>query len=381
MQATARIQHIKPSYIRDILKAASAEGVLSLAGGLPPREGFPLEFLRSSFASLSDRPELFQYGPTGGYQPLLDFLRGYHKLDTNTDLLIGNGSQQCLDLIARAFVEPGQKVAMEAPSYVGAMQVFSLAGANICTVDSHFEGPDLHQLETLFSAGDIKIFYAVPDFHNPTGRCWSSHTRQEVARLCIHHGVTLIEDAPYRDLRFSGDELPMVSSLCPQLSLVLRSFSKTAMPGMRLGFVTGPAQWIEYLRLVKQSADLHTAVPLQAVLLDLLQWEGYPDHLQKLKQQYKTRYQTLASALQRDGREVLTFDPVSGGMFIWATLLKGDCEAVARECLSRKVAVVPGSAFYPPGHPQVSALRLNFTCVDSKGLESAAQTLCEVLSA
>ncbi len=205
----------------------SAEGVLSLAGGLPPSEGFPLEFLRSSFASLSDRPELFQYGPTGGYQPLLEFLSAHYKLEAGADLLIGNGSQQCLDLIARAFVEPGQKVAMEAPAYVGAMQVFALAGAIIQTVDSHHQGPDLNQLEALFKAGDTRIFYSVPDFHNPTGRCWSVESREEVARLCSRYGVTLIEDAPYRDLRFSGEELPMVSSLCPESCLVLRSFSKT----------------------------------------------------------------------------------------------------------------------------------------------------------
>lgn len=380
MQVNSRIAQIKPSYIRDILNAASAEGVLSLAGGLPPDEGFPLDYLRSSFARLSDRPELFQYGPTGGYPPLLDFLRSHYDLRPGKDLLIGNGSQQCLDLIARAFIEPGQKVAMEVPAYVGAMQVFALAGADIRTVDSHREGPDLNQLAGLFVEEEISIFYAVPDFHNPTGRCWSVEARCEVARLCAAHGVTLIEDAPYRDLRFSGGELPMVSSLCPELSLVLRSFSKTAMPGMRLGFVTGPSAWIEQLQLVKQSADLHTAVPMQAVLLDLLGWEDYPAHLQTLKNQYSTRYQTLANALEREGQGLLTFDPVCGGMFIWAVLQSGDSECVARECLARNVAVVPSSAFYPVEQRRSNALRLNFTCVDSTGLETAVRTICDVLS-
>jgi len=380
MLVNSRIRGIKPSYIRDILSAANAEGVLSLAGGLPPQEGFPLEYLRSSFARLGDSPELFQYGPTGGYAPLLDFLTSLYEIKPEGDLLIGNGSQQCLDLIARAFVEPGQKIAMEVPAYVGAMQVFALAGADIQTVDSHPDGPDLNQLEVLFSAGETSIFYAVPDFHNPTGRCWSVEIRREVAKLCVQHGVTLIEDAPYRDLRFAGDESPMVSSQCLESSLVLRSFSKTAMPGMRLGCVSGPAPWIEQLRLVKQSADLHTAVPMQAVLLDLLRWEGYPGHLQRLKKQYRARYDTLAKALEKGGQGRLNFDPVSGGMFIWATLQNVDAEFLARQCLARHVAVVPGSAFYLAGQHDVDALRLNFTCVDSDGLERAAQTICQLLS-
>ncbi len=149
---------------------------------------------------------------------------------------------------------------------------------------------------------------------------------------------------------------------------------------MRLGFVSGPAQWIEHLHLVKQSADLHTAVPLQAVLLDLLSWDGYPEHLQKLKNQYRSRYESLAGALMKDGQGLLTFDPVSGGMFIWATLQCGDAELLAKECLKRKVAVVPSSAFFPAGQLQGNALRLNFTCVDSVGLETAARIICEVLS-
>jgi len=380
MQTSRSLQKIKPSYIRDILQAASADDVLSLAGGLPPHEGFPLASLEASFAGLTKRPDLFQYGTTSGYPPLLEFLRGYYELAAGHSLLVGNGSQQCLDLIARAFVEPGQKVAMETPAYVGAMQVFNLAGADIQSVGSGPDGPNIDQLETLLSAGDTKIFYAVPDFHNPTGRCWSEQTRQAVASLCLEHGVMLIEDAPYRDLRFGGEALPMVSSACSESALVLRSFSKTAMPGMRLGCVAGPSHWIEHLQLVKQSVDLHTAVPLQAVLMDLLSSEGYPAHLDLLKAQYRSRYHTLATVLQEEGEERMSFEPVHGGMFIWVRLRGADADAVARECLNRRVAVVPGSAFYPDAREGNGALRLNFTCVDPNGLEIAGRTLCQVLA-
>ncbi len=223
MEIARSLQNVPSSYIREILSAASDPSVISLAGGLPDPDTFPIELMRSTFEGLCDKPEVFQYGTTAGYTPLLDFLSDYYQLPSNHSAVVCTGSQQGLDLVARAYINPGDTVVMEAPSYLGAMQVFGLVGANIVTVSQVTSGPNLEQLETCFKINSPKMFYAVPDFHNPTGVCWTLETRQKVAELCIQYNVAFIEDAPYRELRFTGEALPMVSTFCPDNSIVFRS--------------------------------------------------------------------------------------------------------------------------------------------------------------
>lgn len=275
MDIAHSLQQIPSSYIREILAAASDKNVISLAGGLPDEQTFPIELMKPMLGQLADMPEVFQYGETAGYGPLLAFLRKYYQLPDTHSAMVCTGSQQGLDLIARAYVNPGDKVVMEAPSYLGAMQVFGLVQANMLSVPQTETGPDLAALEACFSNDAPKMFYAVPDFHNPTGISWSLPTRQKVAELCIRYNVALIEDAPYRELRFTGDALPLVSDFCPQHSIVLRSFSKIASPGLRIGIVTGQKHYLEPLVKIKQGADLHSSVPMQALLLGLLKHQAF----------------------------------------------------------------------------------------------------------
>lgn len=380
MQTARHLDQLKPSYIREILAAATQPDVLSLAGGLPSDQHFPTDILALEFAKLGQQTSLFQYGNTQGYQPLIDHLSQHWQLADAHQCLITSGSQQGLDLIARAFLNPDDLVVMEAPSYLGALQVFQLSQASINTVEQTANGPDLQQLETQFARQPVKLFYAVPDFHNPTGRCWDLSTRQQVAELCQRYGVLLIEDAPYRELRFSGIELPMVSSFCPDQALVLRSFSKIAAPGLRLGAISGPTNWINSLIRLKQASDLHTALPLQAAILGLLQNSGFDKHLQQLRQVYQQRYLALTSALQT-ALPQLAQQPVQGGMFIWLELPPTiDDFALAERCINHKLAVVPGSVFYADqGHDQ-SALRLNFSNADETQLQQAAEILAAVIN-
>ena len=293
MKLAKSLQEIQPSYIREILSAASAPGVISLAGGLPDGDNFPLALMAESLTGLTTQSHLFQYGNTAGYTPLLKHVRQRYQLPSSHDSIVCTGSQQGLDLIARAFINPGDRIVMEAPSYLGAIQVFGLAQAKIESISQVEDGPNLVELEACFAEKDIILFYAVPDFHNPTGVCWSLAVRKKVAQLCQQYNVAFIEDVPYRELRFKGDSLPLVSSFCPDNSLVLRSYSKIATPGIRLGLVTGNADWIGALNTVKQAADLHSSIPMQAVLLDLLQHEGFDQHLSKLRNLYKKRYEAL----------------------------------------------------------------------------------------
>ncbi|MBU2872334.1 PLP-dependent aminotransferase family protein [Colwellia sp. E2M01] len=380
MKLAKSLQEIQPSYIREILDAASAPGVISLAGGLPDAATFPLPLMAKSLTDLPNRTQLFQYGNTAGYTPLLEHFRTYYQLPASHDSIICTGSQQGLDLIARSFINPGDNIVMEAPSYLGAIQVFGLVQANIESISQRADGPDLEQLEACFATKDITLFYAVPDFHNPTGVCWSLQVRQKVAQLCQQYNVAFIEDVPYRELRFKGEFLPLVSSFCPDNSLVLRSFSKIATPGIRLGLVTGRSDWVAPLNKVKQAADLHSSIPMQAVLLDLLQHDGFEQHLEVLRGLYSERYQALLDNIALKLPAACTLNPVNGGMFIWLSLPDCDVDALAQTALEHGVAVVPSSVFYQQRENVKPALRLNFTNANAEQLSEAIDRLTKVIN-
>ena len=379
MKLAKSLQNIKPSYIREILSAANSQGIISLAGGLPDQASFPLSLMQDSLSNLTNHPSLFQYGSTAGYAPLLEYFKQHYQLPSSHEGLVCTGSQQGLDLIARAFINPNDKIVMEAPSYLGAIQVFGLAQAKIESVSQQADGPNLQELEACFAQREITLFYAVPDFHNPTGVCWSLAVRHKVAQLCQQYDVTLIEDVPYRELRFSGEELPLVSSFCPDHSLVLRSFSKIATPGIRLGLVTGRADWITPLNTVKQAADLHSSIPMQVVLLDLLQHKEFPDHLERLRKLYRERCQTLIDNITHQLPSYCRINKVEGGMFLWLLLPDCNIDALAKAALTSGVAVVPSSVFYQETNCTTSALRLNFTNANEEELAEAVQRLAKVI--
>ncbi|MEF1311105.1 PLP-dependent aminotransferase family protein [Vibrio mytili] len=379
MEIARSLQQTKSSYIREILAAASDKNVISLAGGLPDEKTFPIDLMKPTLEALANMPEVFQYGATAGYSPLLDFLNDYFQLLESHIAMVTTGSQQGLDLIARAYVNPGDKVVMEAPSYLGAMQVFGLVQANIVSVSQTEFGPNLEELERCFAEQSPKMFYAVPDFHNPTGVCWSLETRQKVGELCSHYNVAFIEDAPYRELRFSGEALPLVSDFCPQHSIVLRSFSKIASPGLRIGVVTGKSTYLEPLIKIKQGADLHSSVPMQALLHGLLQNDNFDLHIEKIRELYKSRYDVMFTELSQQLPDSCVVKPIDGGMFVWLEIPECDTFELAKSLLANGVAVVPSPVFYPEGSEEKAALRLNFTNATPEELVVAVTRLAQVL--
>ncbi|EOD81125.1 Aspartate aminotransferase (AspB-4) [Grimontia indica] len=380
MEIAKSLQQTPSSYIREILAAASDKNVISLAGGLPDEKTFPIDLMKPTLETLSEMPEVFQYGATAGYTPLLNFLTDYFQLPDTHIAMACTGSQQGLDLIARAYVNPGDKVVMEAPSYLGAMQVFGLVQADIVTVPQTEFGPDIEALRTVFYEQSPKMFYAVPDFHNPTGVCWSLETRKQVAALCEQYNVALIEDAPYRELRFSGEAIPLVSDFCPQHSIVLRSFSKIASPGLRVGIVSGKRSYLEPLIKIKQGADLHSSVPMQALLLGLLKHDNFEYHIDTIRTLYKSRYETLYSELLKKLPNGCEVKQVDGGMFVWVTLPNCDTFELAKELLKDGVAVVPSPVFYPQPEAAKAALRLNFTNATPTELAEAVSRLANGLA-
>ncbi|NLS11535.1 PLP-dependent aminotransferase family protein [Vibrio sp. SM6] len=379
MEIAHALNRIPSSYIREILAAASDKNVISLAGGLPDEQTFPIELMKPALERLSQMPEVFQYGATAGYGPLIQHLCERFALPETHTVMMATGSQQGLDLIARAYINPGDRVVMEAPSYLGAMQVFGLAQAEIVGVSQNEQGPDLAELELCFKTQTPKMFYAVPDFHNPTGVCWSLETRKQVAKLCYQYDVTLIEDAPYRELRFTGTMLPMASEFCLDKAIVLRSFSKIASPGLRLGAVSGPRELIDPMVKVKQGADLHSSVPMQALLLGLLENSGFDQHIATIRALYQGRYQALFDALDAQLPSPCRVYPVDGGMFVWVELPSCDTFALAKSLLANGVAVVPSPVFYPNPNEASSALRLNFTNAQPEELVEAVSRLAQGL--
>ena len=388
MRASQRVQSSKPSYIREILAAASDKNVISFAGGLPDQSHFPMSLLQDAFAEVSMSDAMFQYGETQGLDSLLGVLEEIYGLHSDLSGMITSGSQQALDLVARSFINPGDVVAMEAPSYLGALQVFGLVGAEIETVEQNADGPELDKLESLFKNRKPVLFYCVPDFHNPTGVCWSLDRRRSVASLCEKYGVTLLEDAPYRQLRFCDQELPLVSELCPSRAITLRSFSKAVAPGLRVAWVTAKREWISVICRLKQATDLHTGLPMQAVLQRVLRSDKFAKHLQSVCSLYARRAETFAEALA-EYLPICSFSRVQGGMFLWCIFDeqihpgingkgKDTMMEVARRCLNRGVAIVPGDVFYVESAP-VKAMRLNFSHSTPAQIELGVKRLASAI--
>jgi 2-aminoadipate transaminase len=270
---------------------------------------------------------------------------------------------------------------MEAPSYLGALQVFGLAQANIHPIEQTENGPDLDQLEQAFASGTIKFFYGVPDFHNPTGVCWSLATRKSVAELCCRYSVAFVEDVPYRELRFTDDALLLASSFCQDNAFVMRSFSKVSSPGLRMMNVSAPNSWLDALIKIRQASDLHTGLLMQAVLLSLLKSEAFLKHIEMVRLNYKQGYQVMFNALAPLLGEHCLCRPVEGGMFVWLKLLNANAMDVTQALLEKNVAVVPGDVFYSRAEILQPALRLNFTHSTHQQLQITIGRLSDVLMA
>jgi len=327
MQTLKSLKNIKSSYIREILHVANSPDIISLAGGLPCLNAFPMRVIEKSLLDIVENKQYFQYGETRGHEPLIEQLRLKYAVDSSQGILITSGAQQAIDLCTRAFIERGSNIIVESPSYLGALQAFDLAGANVLSVEQECDGPNIGELELLFKRGDITFFYAVPDFHNPTGCCWSLAKRQKVAELCVEYNVLFIEDAPYRELRFLGEELPTVTSFCADHSIILYSYSKIIAPSIRVGAVIFPMRYLGDLYKLKQVMDLHTSVPMQEIVNQVLRDNSYATNLSRIRNLYYERYLALKNELVEIETIKDDFSEVQGGMFIWLKL-NGVCARV-----------------------------------------------------
>lgn len=373
-----RTENMSGSDIRELLRYIGQPGMISLAGGLPAPELFPVDEFRRAFEWVleTDGATALQYGPTEGYRPLKEFLaerlgRVIGIRCTADDILITNGSQQALDLIAKIFLNPGDHVALENPSYLGAIQAFNQYQPRYTVVPMDDDGMQVDVLEQVLADDcsgraprKIKFIYALPNFQNPTGRTMSLERRKRLVELSNRFGVPIVEDDPYGELRYEGEHLPSLKSLDAEGNVIyLGTFSKILAPGFRLGWVVAAPDALEQIIRAKQPADLHTASASQMATYQVAK-DGFVDtHVERMKGFYKERRDVMLRSMQEHFPSEARYTRPEGGLFVWAELPAHlDTREVLAEAIHEKVAFVPGQGFHPDRSGQ-NTMRLNFSNV------------------
>jgi 2-aminoadipate transaminase len=370
-----RTERMHASDIRELLKLTARPEVISLAGGLPAPELFPIEEYRRAFEWVleTDGARALQYSTSEGYPPLRQFLAdrmnslGIPAVADN--ILITNGSQQGLDLIGKIFIDPNDALLCENPSYMGAIQAFDAFQASYVIVPMDDDGMRSDLLDGILRANKVKFIYALPNFQNPSGRTMTLERRQALVETARAHGVPIVEDDPYGELRFEGERLPSLRSLWPEGVIYLGTFSKILAPGFRLGWMITPPDLYDEMVFAKQPADLHTSTASQMATYEVCKMEGFLDaHIQRIRDSYKERRDVMLRALEEHFPEGCSWTRAAGGLFVWAELPPSvDTSELLQLALEENVAFVPGRAFHPDRSGR-NTMRLNFSNVSSENI-------------
>ena len=372
-QSTHRM---KSSAIRELLKFAEQPDIISFAGGMPAPDVFPYERFKEACASVLDNngPASLQYGSTEGYLPLRELIArnsARYGISVTTDnILITSGSQQALDLIGKIFINPGDHILVESPTYVGAIQAWNAYGAEFIPVPMDEDGMLTSQLEERLRAG-TKFIYVLPNFQNPTGATLAYDRRLKLIELADHYGVPIIEDDPYGQLRYEGENLPAIEVLDSQTRaqnecysgnvIYLSTFSKTMAPGIRLAWVVAPPEVIEKMILAKQGADLHTSTFNQYVAYEVARGGFLHEHAKLIRKVYKERRDVMLDSLEEHMPDNVTWTHPKGGLFLWVMLPEClDSQVLFEDAVKEKVAFVPGISFFAEGGVH-NTMRLNFS--------------------
>ncbi len=376
-----RINRLTGSLIREILALTQQPGVISFAAGLPATTAMPP-------LDLSDAPQgLRQYGTTEGEPELRALvaqnLQALGRPCQPEQVLITAGSQQGIDLISKLFIDPGTPVMLEAPSYLAALQSFRLFGARFLTLPLTADGIDPQALRQRIAQDRPALVYLIPTFQNPSGYCYSDAVRREVAQVLDESGVPLVEDEPYRELVYqSVTRTPITSYLTRAPWIYLGSFSKTGLPGLRLGYLASSPELYPLLVRLKQSTDLHTNRISQWWATRFLSDPDYPAHLERLRARYRTQRDVMAAALDRHFRDIATWQVPAGGLFFWARLnAPVDTRVLLKTALAQQVAFMPGEPFFADDAMEHGWMRLNFSHASDADIETGIQRLAAVIRA
>jgi len=372
-----RMQKMGSSIIRELLKLTEQPDIISFAGGLPAPEVFPLREFREACNSVLDNfgPQSLQYSTTEGYRPLREMIARqtarYTVEVTPENILITSGSQQALDFIGRLFLNRGDYIVVESPTYLGALQAWNAYGAQYIPVRADENGMIVDELEAALRIGP-KFIYILPNFQNPSGSTLSLERRQKLVELADKYGVPIIEDDPYGQLRYEGDHIPAVVTLDSEFRgpngghysgnvIYLSTFSKLLAPGLRLAWVIAPQQVIRKLVMTKQAADLHTSSFNQYVAYEVGKGGFLNEHVKVIRSVYKERRDVMIEMMEEMFPPEVTWSKPHGGMFLWGVLPpEMDTAEVLKHAIERKVAFVPGTAFHPNGGGN-NTMRLNFS--------------------
>jgi 2-aminoadipate transaminase len=384
------------SAIREILKFTQAPDVISFAGGLPAPEVFPVEAFKKACQNVLDKfgSQALQYSPTEGYLPLREMIVRHTKrfgLNVNPDnVLITSGSQQALDLLGKILINPGDRILVESPTYLGALQAWNSYGAEYVAVPFDDMGMRTDALEEALRLGP-KFIYVLPNFQNPTGVTLSFDRRKELIALADQYGVPIVEDDPYGQLRYAGYHIPPVVVLdgesrnnnhdpCYYGNVIyLSTFSKTLAPGIRLAWVVAPPEVIRKMVQGKQGADLHTSTFNQMVAFDVARGGFLDEHVKKICEIYGERRNFMLNALETHFPPNVHWTRPEGGMFLWVTLPESlNAQEVLKKAVERKVALVPGGPFHAIGGGE-NTMRLNFSNASPEKIQEGISRLGQVL--
>lgn len=379
-----RISKTPRSFVREILKVTENPEIISFAGGLPSPESFPVKSISHSVNKVlsEDGKDALQYSTTEGYRPLREYIaQRYSKYGLKVDadeILITNGSQQCLDLVGKIFLNKDDIVVLENPTYLAAIQAFSLYEPVFKTVPLLNDGADLDELEKILIEKNPKIFYSVTNFQNPTGITYSDKKRKELASLLKEHEAVFIEDNPYGEIRFIGEDIPPVKSYLPE-GILFGSFSKIVSPGMRLGWIMANTEVMDKLITVKQASDLHSNYFTQRIVYQYLKDNPVDEHIQKIRDLYQFQRNTMISMIEKYFPPNVQYTQPEGGMFIWVTLPEGISTLELFDmAIKEDVAFVPGQAFHADGSGE-NTMRLNFSNSNPKSIAEGIKRLGMVI--
>ena len=373
-QFSERVQSLKPSAIREILKNSSDPNVIPLSAGNPAPDAFPYDAVR----------EISQEG----YTPLREHLRSYMKEKHNVgggdnDILITSGAQQVMDLLTKTLLNEGDTVLCEAPSFIGSLNTFRSYRAKLVGIPMEEDGLDIRKLEeALNTEKNVKYLYTIPNFQNPSGITMSLEKRKKVYELCRDHNVIVLEDNPYGDLRFAGEDLPSIKSFDTEGVVVYAgSFSKVVSPGMRVGYAIGPKAVLQKMVVCKQGEDVHSNMWAQIVCHRIMTQYDSEAHLRRLREISRRKSSVLLEAMEQYFKPVgITWSKFEGGLFAWCTLPEGvDMLEFVKAAMERKACVVPGTAFLTDETQPCNAFRINFSTPTDEQLQEGIRILAETL--
>ncbi|MBU0973723.1 MAG: PLP-dependent aminotransferase family protein [Proteobacteria bacterium] len=381
-----RTNRMQANAIREILKVVATPGIISLAGGIPSPESFPMDIIQTLTQQVLEKykSSAFQYDLTEGFFPLreqISILLGERGINIPPDAVhITSGSQGVLDAIAKLTISKGDKIALESPTYLGALSAFNPYEPCYVPMEMDDEGLVPESLERVLNTHAIKFIYLVPTFQNPTGRSLTLERRVKIADIIQRHNVLLVEDDPYSSLRYKADPVPAIKTLAPDHVIYISTLSKVFAPGLRIGFYAAPRFIRQWLVLVKQGVDLHTSTFNQALAAEYLAGKHLDVHLPRIIDIYKPRQRAMTDALERMLPQGFSCAPSDGGMFLWVSGPKGfNALSLYDKAIEKGVAFVPGHFFYTDPEQGLETMRLNYTMADEATIEIAVEKLCDAI--